>query len=188
MASPKQETRWVLRAQSGDREALGELLKAVQEPLYRFVLKLVGERDLAEDILQDVFIRIYRKLNWLEAPELFRPWAYRITSRETFRRLRKERRWEEQVRDEAVLEAIPDTSSEERFEPELMEHLPELISRLSPASRAVLILHYLDEMSLAEVAEVLDIALGTAKSRLAYGLNALRRSIDEQPGASGAKT
>lgn len=180
MASPKQETRWVLRAQAGDREALGELLKVVQEPLYRYILRLVGESVLAEDILQEVFMLIYRKLAWLEAPELFRPWAYRIASRETFRHLKREKRWEEQVRDEAVLEAIPDEVAEEKFAPELLERLPELISRVSPASRAVLILHYLDEMSLAQVAEVLGIAPGTAKSRLAYGLETLRRAINEQ--------
>jgi RNA polymerase sigma-70 factor (ECF subfamily) len=180
MTSSRQETRWVLRAQAGDREALDELLKAVQEPLYRYILRLAGERTLAEDILQEVFIRIYRKLMWLEAPELFRPWAYRIASRETFKRLQREKRWTEQVRDEAVLEAIPTEASREEFAPELAEHLPELISRVSPASRAVLILHYLDEMSLGEVADVLGIAPGTVKSRLAYGLESLRRAFDER--------
>ncbi|MDQ3818879.1 MAG: RNA polymerase sigma factor, partial [Acidobacteriota bacterium] len=158
MTSPKQETRWVLRAQSGDREALDELLKTVQEPLYRYIQRLVSDAALAEDILQEVFIRIYRKLGWLEAPELFRPWAYRIASRESFKRLKRERRWAEQVRDEAVLEAIPVESQEETYEPELVEHLPEHISRVSPAARAVLVLHYMDEMSLGEVAEVLGIS------------------------------
>src|SRR4051812_46941775 len=113
MTSPKQETRWVLRAQSGDREALDELLKVVQEPLYRYIYRLVGEHAVAEDVLQEVFILIYRKLGWLETAELFRPWAYRIASRETFKHLKKEKRWEEQVRDEAVLEAIPDAIPEE---------------------------------------------------------------------------
>ena len=65
----------MLRAQSGDREALTELLEAVQEPLYRYVFRLTGERTMAEDILQEVFILIYRKLRWLQEPELFRPWA-----------------------------------------------------------------------------------------------------------------
>ena len=185
MTSPKQETRWVLRAQSGDREALDELLKAVQEPLYRYILRLVGERTLAEDILQEVFIRIYRKLGWLAAPELFRPWAYRIASRESFKRLKREKRWAEQVRDEAVLEAIPTESPGEEFAPELAEHLPELISRVSPASRAVLILHYLDEMSLGEIADVLGIAPGTVKSRLAYGLESLRRAFNERRTSGG---
>lgn len=186
MTTAKQETWRVLRAQSGDREALDELLEAVQESLYRYIFRLVGASSLAEDILQEVFIRIYRKLRWLREPELFRPWAYRIASREAFKHLKRERRWEEQVRDESTLEAIPAQSSEESYEPELIEHLPALIARVSPASRAVLILHYLNEMPLAEVAAVLGIALGTVKSRLAYGLESLRSAIGEQrSGAEG---
>jgi RNA polymerase sigma-70 factor (ECF subfamily) len=184
MTTAEQEAWWVLRAQSGDRKALGELLEAVQEPLYRYIFRLVGERTLAEDILQEVFIRVYRKLRWLKDPGLFRPWAYRIASREAFKHLKRERRWIEQVRDEATLEAIPAQSTEEGYEPELIEHLPLLIARVSPASRAVLILHYLHEMPLAEVSAVLGVALGTVKSRLSYGLSILRRELNEQEGSS----
>ncbi len=176
----KQDTWWVLRAQAGDREALDKLLEAVQQPLYHYISKLVGERELAEDILQEVFMTIYRKLRWLREPELFRHWAYRIASREAFKRLKRERRWSEQVRDEAVLEAIPNPPPAEEFAPELRRHLPQLVARVSPASRAVLILHYFDEMSLTEIADVLGIAQGTVKSRLAYGLESLRRAIGEQ--------
>lgn len=180
MIDARQESWWVLRAQSGDRGAFDKLLEAVQEPLYRYVSRLVGDPALAEDILQEVFISIYRKLRWLREPELFRPWAYRIASREAFKRLKRERRWSEQVREEAVLEAIPTPASETEYEPELIEQLPRLIARVSPASRAVLILHYFHEMPLSEIADVLGIALGTVKSRLAYGLDSLRRAISEQ--------
>ncbi len=184
MTSRKQETWCVLRAQAGERAALEELLRAVQEPLFRYIFRLVGERTMAEDVLQEVFILIYRKLGWLAEPELFRPWAYRIASREAFKRLRREQRWGEQVRDEAVLEMIPAEAPEEIYAPELIEHLPLLMERVSPASRAVLILHYLEELPLTEVAEVLGIAVGTAKSRLAYGLQCLRRAIKEHSALS----
>jgi RNA polymerase sigma-70 factor, ECF subfamily len=185
MTSPKEEIWWVLRAQSGDREALDELLQAMQEPLYRYIYRLVGERALSEDILQEVFIRIYRKLRWLREPELFRPWAYRIASREAFKSLKRERQWTDQVRDETTLEMMETQSPEENFAPELIAQLPQLIAQVSPASRAVLILHYLHEMPLAEVATVLGIALGTVKSRLAYGLSILRRELKAREG-SGA--
>jgi RNA polymerase sigma-70 factor (ECF subfamily) len=188
MTNLKQESWWVLRAQAGDKAALDELLHSVEEPLYRYIVRLVGERTLAEDILQEVFIRIYRKLRWLREPELFRPWAYRIASREAFKHLQRERQWKEQVRDEATLEAIPAQAQMENFEPALIEHLPQLIARLSPASRAVLILHYLHEMPLGEVAAVLGIALGTVKSRLAYGLESLRSAIREQRNDLDANT
>ena len=181
----EQETLLVLRAQAGDRAALEEILRLVQEPLYRYIYRLVGERTLAEDILQEVFIRIYRKLGWLHEPKFFRPWAYRIASREAFKHLRRERRWKEQIRDEEVLETIPAQEAGAPLTSELIERLPQLVARVSPASRAVLILHYLDEMPLAEIADVLGIAVGTVKSRLAYGLESLRRAIREQQAGAG---
>jgi RNA polymerase sigma-70 factor, ECF subfamily len=188
MSSLRQETWWVLRAQSGDKEALNELLLAVQEPLYRYIFRLVGKSTLAEDILQEVFILIYRKLRWLQEPELFRPWAYRIATREAFKHLKREKRWSEQVRDEVILETTPVPPIEETFAAELLEDLPHHIAGVSPASRAVLILYYLHEMTLDEVADVLGIPLGTVKSRLAYGLASLRRSIGESGKSNRGET
>jgi RNA polymerase sigma-70 factor (ECF subfamily) len=187
VANREPETWWVWRAQSGDREALEELLKAVEAPLARYVSRLVGERALAEDILQEVFIRIYRQLRWLREPELFRPWAYRIATREAFKALKRERRWAEQVRDEDVLRSLPAAPAEAHAS-ELVERLPQLVARLSPASRAVLILHYLHELPLAEVAAVLGVSTGTVKSRLSYGLAGLRRLLSEEGAAAARRT
>lgn len=176
MEIPKQEIFWVLRAQAGDREALDELLKLVQEPLYRYIVSLVSSRALAEDILQEVFILIYRKLTWLREPELFRPWAYRIATREAFKHLKRERRWTESSVDESALEDLP-APERDVLTPELMT---QLVEQVSPASRAVIVLHYLHDMQLDEVADVLGLALGTVKSRLAYGLGSLRKLITNQ--------
>ena len=178
----EREGWWVLRAQSGDREALSALLEAVQAPLFRYIVSIVRERPLAEDILQEVFIRIYRKLKWLEEPKMFRAWAYRIATRETFRHLKRERRWSEQVRDETALKMIPSPPPREEFAPELLARLPQLIASLSPASRAVIVLYYLHEMSLDEAAAVLQIPLGTVKSRLSYGLASLRQQLKKNNG------
>jgi len=180
MTVSKQEIFLILRAQSGDKQAFDELLKSIQAALFRYIFRLVGEYALAEDILQEVFIIIYRKIRWLENPKLFRAWAYRIASRETFKHLKKEKRWLEQIRDTEILEKVPVKTSEEIYEPELIEKLPTLMSEVSPASRAVLILHYLDETPLSEVAEILNISLGTVKSRLAYGLTNLRQKIKRE--------
>lgn len=182
-AKSERETWWVLRAQSGDREALNELLKSIQDPLYRYISTLVRERTPAEDILQEVFIRIYRKLGWLREPRVFRAWAYQIASRETFRYLKRERRWAEQVRDETILNTIPVVPARAEFANELGElirQLPQSIANLSPASRAVVVLYYLEEMSFDETAAVLEIPVGTVKSRLAYGLENLRRQFTEK--------
>jgi RNA polymerase sigma-70 factor (ECF subfamily) len=91
--------------------------------------------------------------------------------------LNRERRWSDQIRDEAILSALPAGEHDGEFPRELIESLPELVGNLSPASRAVVVLFYLHEMSLTETAAVLDIPVGTAKSRLAYGLESLRRTF-----------
>ena len=174
MTTSKQEAQWVLRAQCEDREALELVLRSVQAPLRRYLVRLVGEAS-ADDVLQETLILISRKIGWLDVPEAFHAWAYRVASRAAFRYLKREKRWSEQVRDEAVLGEIP---AVECAAPQ--EILPELLNSgaLSAASRAVLVLHFEEELPLPEVAAVLEIPLGTVKSRLAYGLAALRRKLD----------
>ncbi len=173
MESAQQETWQVLHAQAGDRDALDQLLRLIQEPLYRYIFSLVGERALAEDVLQEAFILIYRKLRWLRDPALFRPWAYRIAAREAFRQLKRERRWSDRSVEESVLLDLPAPARDE-ITPELID---QLVAPLSPASRAVIVLHYLHEMPLAEIADVMGVAIGTVKSRLAYGLDRLRKQM-----------
>jgi len=175
-AASEKQIWWVLQAQSGSREALDELFKSVQEPLFRYIVTVVNDRHLAEDVLQEVFIRIYRKLRWLREPQAFRAWSYQIATREAFRYLKRERAWTDQVRDEGVLNVMP--AAEPVYSPELVQQLPELVGDLSPSSRAVIVLFYLHEMSLVETAAVLDIPVGTVKSRLAYGLESLRRRLE----------
>jgi len=177
MDSGKQETWLALRAQAGDREAFDRLFRLLQEPLYRYIFSLVGARAPAEDVLQEVFILIYRKIRWLREPELLRPWVYRIATREAFKHLKRERRWADKAEDESVLLDLPAPSRDE-LAPEMIAQLvAQLVERLSPASRAVIVLHYLHEMPLAEIAEVMGVAIGTVKSRLAYGLDLMRRQL-----------
>src|SRR5258705_13228969 len=89
--------QWVLRAQCRDREALEDLLRSVQPSLHRYLSGLAGATD-ADDLLQNVLVIVIRRLTTLEEPKLFRPWLFRIASREAFRHLRKRRLW--QGRDE----------------------------------------------------------------------------------------
>ena len=172
MGASKDEAPWVLRAQCGDREALELVLAAIQPPLLRYARSIVGAEH-AEDVLQDVLIIVARKLTWLDDPELVRPWAYRIASRVAFRYLKRQRRWSERQLEPLIEDTIaaPEVSRE--------DVMRDLLSAegISPASRAVLVLHFQEEMTLSEVAAILEIPLGTAKSRLAYGLAAIRRQF-----------
>jgi RNA polymerase sigma-70 factor (ECF subfamily) len=176
VSNPPDETTWVVRAQCGDREALERLLRSVQPRLHRYVSRLVGPEH-APDVLQDVLVSMARKLTWLTDPRLLRPWAFRIASRAAFRHLRREKRWLRYTSEDTDVDSLPGPAP-----PPADDLLRELLEsdELSPASRAVLVLHFQEEMPLADVAAVLEIPLGTAKSRLAYGLKALRRHLGER--------
>jgi RNA polymerase sigma-70 factor (ECF subfamily) len=173
--------QWVLRAQCRDREALEALLRSVQPSLRRYLHGLAGPRDI-DDLLQDILVIICRKVGTLEEPKLFRPWSFRIASREAFRYLRKRRVWDGQHESDAELDDLPVPEARPSN-----ESLRALLSNgaVSPASRAVLILHFEEELPLAEVAAILDIPLGTAKSRLAYGLRTLRKHLKDSGGSYG---
>jgi RNA polymerase sigma-70 factor (ECF subfamily) len=168
--------QWVLRAQCRDREALEALLRSVQPSLGRYLCGLVGSTD-ADDLQQDILMTVVRRLGSLDEPGLFRPWLFRIASRQAFRHIRNRRRWHEQHETDSQLDRLP--SPEARPTADVLRLLSTEI--VSPASRAVLILHFQEELSLPDVAAILEIPLGTAKSRLAYGLRLIRNHI-----ASGA--
>ena len=167
---------WALRAQCGDREALEQLLRSVQPMLHRYVRRLAGDAD-ADDVMQDVLVSIALNVIWLVEPRLFRPWAFRIASRASFSHLRRVRRRGIEENADDVLALLPAPEP-----PPGNELLAELLDKdvLSPASRAVLVLHFQEEMQLDEVAAVLEIPVGTVKSRLAYGLKTLRQYLSEK--------
>jgi RNA polymerase sigma-70 factor (ECF subfamily) len=173
MRGTEQEAGWVLQAQCGDRDAMEQVLRSVQPPLRRYIVRLVGPT-AADDVLQEVLISIARKLTWLADPRLLRSWAYRIASRAAFAHLRREKRRRQYEADDDVVEGLAVRVRRPSGD-QLREFLDSAI--LSPASRAVLILHFQEEMPLADVAAVLGLPVGTVKSRLAYGLAALRRHV-----------
>jgi len=170
----------VLRAQSGETAAFDELFKGMQSPLYRYILRMVRDSQTAEDTLQDVFLIIYKKIRWLQDPKLFRPWAYRIASRECFKHLKKERQHSFEQAHEDGLDVIAAPEIDLAYDPQMVAGLPLLVSRLSPESRSAIELHYLNDFSLRETAEILNISVGTAKSRVAYGLKLLRKLMDHK--------
>jgi RNA polymerase sigma-70 factor (ECF subfamily) len=175
VSTSPEEVSWVVRAQCDDREALELLLRRIHAPLQRYVGRLVGPVG-TDDVVQIVLITAARKLKWLTEPRLFRAWTFRIATRAAFAYLRREKRRHTEDADEAALEtlAAPAVKPPDELLRELLDS-----DVLSPASRAVLVLHFEEEMPLAEVAAVLGLPLGTVKSRLAYGLKALRRYLGD---------
>jgi RNA polymerase sigma-70 factor (ECF subfamily) len=161
----------VLLAQTGDREALGQLLERVQPRMRGYLRMLTRDPARADDVLQDVFVIAVRKLVFLRDPALFRPWLYRIATREAHRRGPPAATPIDDVAEPASASALEQTL----IDTEAREQLRARVGELPPMARDVIVLHYFEEMALHEVAAVLDAPLGTVKSRLASGLTRLRQ-------------
>ncbi|HEY8671625.1 MAG TPA: sigma factor-like helix-turn-helix DNA-binding protein [Terriglobales bacterium] len=169
--SPPDQTLLVLLAQAGDRDALEQLLRNSHAPLRRYITRLAGA-DLADDILQETSIQIFRKLPFLREPAVFQAWVLRIASRIAISHLKRAHRW--QPLDDSPLGTF--TSNPDLAGPPDGAFFS-LLDQVSPASRAVLLLHYQHDLSLEETAAILDIPVGTAKSRLHYGVATLRKHL-----------
>ena len=169
------QTLLVLLAQTGDRAALEQLLREIYVPLRRYIIRLVGG-ELADDVLQETSLQIFRKLSFLREPAVFRPWAFRIASRLAFAHLKRARRW--QPLDDAPPEHFTTFDAGLGEPPD--EAFLTLLDHVSPASRAILLLHYQHGLSLEESAAILEIPIGTAKSRLHYGVTTLRKHLTSE--------
>ena len=132
----------------------------------------LGWRRSRRRILQETSIQIFRKLRFLREPAVFHAWTLRIASRIAITHLKRAHRWQPlddslpgTVTPDPNLGGPPDAAFLS-----LLDHVP-------PASRAVLLLHYQHDLSLEETAAILDIPVGTAKSRLHYGVATLRKHL-----------
>jgi len=170
------EILMVLLAQQGDVAAFEELLRRLHRPLRQYVNRMVGASD-ADDVMQDSAIRLYRNIRYLRDPVVFRAWAFRIATRIALTYLKRAERWRQLESDPDLMRASAagPSSEQEQLDPDYLEW----IDRVSPASRAALLLHYEQHLSLEETAAILDVPVGTVKSRLSYGLASIRNQLKE---------
>jgi len=175
MLDGEDETLLVMLVQNGDVAAFERLLLRLHQPMRNYVTKMVGAA-MADDVLQEISLQMYRQVRFLREPKALRPWVYRIATRLAFLHLKREKRWrqvETQFRNELSTSALP---HQEEIDSEFLG----MIDHVSPASRAVLLLHYQQNLSIEETATILDIPVGTAKSRLSYGVSVLRNLVKEK--------
>lgn len=164
------------RAQLGDRGALEKLLLALQPQLGDHVRAILRDHDHAADVLQDVLLIICRRLGTVRETRWIRAWAYRIATREAYRSMRRTRRRLEQSITDLPDITNPRIDEHEVGDAELLSELPAKLATVPAAAQIVLRMHYMSSLTQAEIAESLEIPLGTVKSRLAYGLACLRRT------------
>lgn len=171
----------VLRAQSGDREAVDRLLEAHQGPLFHYLLKMLRDYSDAEDALQGTLLQAARKLRWLRDPTLFRSWSFRIASRTAYR-IMKRRTRKQEVTNLELMDEFPHHEPDDAVMDKWIERIPQWLDSLTDKCREAMILHYLEGFTAEQVAEILGIPVGTAKSRISYSLACIRKQVPNKKG------
>jgi RNA polymerase sigma-70 factor (ECF subfamily) len=145
--------------------------------VYSVALRILGQRDLAEDMAQEVFIQLHAKLPSLESPQHVIFWLRKATAHRAIDQLRRRSLLSvTSLQDEAEYAAL---ESEE--DPLLQRRLRMLLSRLPPAARAVMTLRYQEDLDPQEIATTLDMSINTVKSHLKRSLEALRQRWPNEP-------
>lgn len=164
----------VLRCQAGEEAALNELI-ARYSPGLRFFLRKMAGRAAADDLLQDTWFDVYRKINGLKRPGAFGAWLYRIARDKAYRELR--RRPAPQIRvDENVPEPV--AAAEESFTPDEVQSVRDALGELPGEQREVLLLRFIGQMSYEQIADVIAHPVGTVRSRIHYAKLALRAKLE----------
>lgn len=164
----------VTRAQKGEGKAFSELVRRYQDRVYRFLLRLTRSQDDALDLTQDTFMRAYQSIERWRPDALFRTWLFRIARNVAFDRLRRDKRVEFVELDEDA--EIPDTAAGPDAALETAQRyrlLESALERLPAEHREILLLREIEEMPYEEIAQVLDLNIGTVKSRIARARTAL---------------
>lgn len=165
----------IRRAQAGDQEAFEAIVERYTSAIFRLAAAIVGE-DGAADLTQETFVAAWRHLPRLRRPEALESWLRRICVNQSRTWLRREHRRPVTAAFDATNVKIP-SAQDFSAGVEARAILEPAFERLAPDQRALLALHYSLGLSIAEVAEALDLRVGTAKSRLNRALVALRSSI-----------
>lgn len=174
-----QDELLVIQCQDGDDEALRVLIARWQPRLGRFAWRLTNEREAARDIVQDAWLAIVRGIRRLDDPARFRAWAYRIVSNKCSDWIRR-RVTQRSANQDLVNADVPSPAEDANATDSNGEvsRLREVLKTLPEQQQAILSLHYLDGMGLAEIAEVIGVPVGTVKSRLYHAREHLRQALE----------
>jgi RNA polymerase sigma-70 factor (ECF subfamily) len=169
-AAPIELPGLLQRARNGDDAAFAALVRTHQGSVFSIGLRMLNRRDLAEDLAQDVFLQLYRKLESIESLEHLGFWLRRVAANLAIDWLRRVPYAATQPLDEALEPAASDAPQD----PLLTRELARLLGELSPPARAVMVLRYQEDRDLAEIAQALEMPVNTVKSHVKRSLTTLR--------------
>lgn len=170
----------VIQLQEGSLNALGDLYDRHQKMVYRTALGVTGDPAAASDLLQDVFLRMHRFADRIDPKRPLEPWLYRTTTNLTYTWVKRHSRWLRPLEDiaEWFSGGTKQSPSHITEVDEESEDIRQAISRLPLMQRMVVVLYYINDLSIQEISEVLDVPVGTVKSRLYYGRQVLKRNLE----------
>jgi RNA polymerase sigma-70 factor, ECF subfamily len=176
----------VEQARRGDREAFAVLVHQVSDSLYAVAFRILRVASLAEDALQNALVLAWRRLPRLRDDDRFKAWIHRILVHACYDESQRVRHWTANVR---VLPADGPTTPDDTDAVADRDELERAFRRLSVEQRAVFVLHHYLGLPLVEIAELLEIPPGTARSRLHYAIAGLRDAlmIDPEPIVKGGR-
>jgi RNA polymerase sigma-70 factor (ECF subfamily) len=166
----------ILEIQGGSLDALGIIYDRHRRLVYRTALAICNDPDAAADLLQDVFLRLHRFVDRVDPERPLEPWLYRVTANQSYTWVKRYQRWTHPL--EEIAEWL---SSGVKYSPQYITEQDDesiriqgAIAKLSLPQRVVVVMYYINDLSLHEIAEILEIPEGTVKSRLHYSRNALK--------------
>lgn len=165
----------VLRCQMGGTDAFAELFERYEKPLRYFVSRLIEDSEMTEDILQDIWLAVVRKICTLKNIDAFSMWLYKVARNRVYKELRRKRRF---TKFNENIEAA-NSGEESVFTVEDVAKVHKCLERLRPEHKEVLLLRFLEEMSYEGISRVINCNLGTVKSRIYYAKRALKREMEE---------
>ena len=163
----------VEQARRGDREAFAILVHQVSDALYSVAVRILRDSELAEDALQNALVLAWRRVPKLRDPERFEAWIHRILVHACY----DESQRRASIRTVRILPAMGPSTPDETNAVADRDELERAFRHLTIEQRAVFVLHHYVGLPLVEVAELLEIPAGTARSRLHYALAGLREAL-----------
>jgi RNA polymerase sigma-70 factor (ECF subfamily) len=157
------------------KEEAEMIFKEHSNYIYKTALYLTKSRELADDVTQDTFIQAFLKYDTFDTDKPLRPWLYKIALNTTRNLLRRQKwlKFTDELPEISCLDLVESSILKTEEKRELWRH----INRLSLKNREVFVLHFYSDMKLKDIADILEIPLGTCKSRLNSALNILRKEI-----------
>jgi RNA polymerase sigma-70 factor (ECF subfamily) len=185
------ETRLAKLSRGGDRRAFAELVELYKDKIYHLGYRMLNQKQEAEDVVQETFLRVYTNLERYDENQKFSTWIYRIATNLCIDRLRKRKpsySIDAEMTDgegmdwHSMLASKDPGPDEELILSETQTNIREAIQTLPDKYKAVVILRYLHDMTLQEIGEVLDMPVTTIKTRVHRGREFLRKKLQSEYG------